>query len=183
MDIHRAVIPGVGVAPDHVHEVLPAVDPAGIAHEELDEVILFRRELHGLAVKAGGALLGIQGDAPGGEALPRDPLGASRPAEQGPDPGLQLQDVEGLYQVIVRPGLKAHELVGVLALGRQHDDGHVGELPDAHAGLQPVQLRHHHVQDDEVEAAVPGQLHGGGAVVGAVHLIALVLQVKFHTLH
>jgi len=70
---------------------------------------------------------------------------AGGPPEHGPDAGLQLQQVEGLGDVVVRPALEADDLVRVLTPGGEHDDGHVGELPDAHTRLQPVDLRHHQV--------------------------------------
>ena len=102
--------------------------------------------------------------------------------QEGPDPGLQLQDVKGLGDIVVGPALKAHDLVRVLPLGRQHDDGDVGELPDAHTGLEAVDLGHHQVQKDQVEAPLPGQLHRLLAVAAHLHLIALVLQVELDTL-
>ena len=104
-------------------------------------------------------------------------------AEQGPHPGFQLQDVEGLGHIVVRPAGKAHQFVRVLALGSEHDDGHVGELPDAHTGLKPVDLGHHQVQDDKVKAALPGQLHRLLPVGAGLHLIALLLQVKADALY
>ena len=110
------------------------------------------------------------------------PLRAGGPPQQRPNPGLQLQNVEGLCNVVIRSALKAHQLVRVLALGGEHDDGHIGELPDPHTCLLPVQLRHHHIQNDEIEAAVACQLHGGGTVIGALHLVPLVFQIKLHAL-
>ena len=70
----------------------------------------------------------------------------------------------------------------ILSAGGEHDDGHRGEFADAHTGGQPVHLRHHQVQDDEVEALAPGQLDGGRAVEGSLDLIALVLKVEFDAL-
>ena len=119
-----------------------------------------------------------------GEGAPSRLALARRPgaAQQGPHPGLQLQDVEGLGDIVVRPALKADDLVRVLAAGGEHDDGHVGELSDAHAGLEPVDLGHHQVQDDQVEIPLPGQLHRLLAVVAGLHLIALVLQIEGNSL-
>jgi len=104
----------------------------------------------------------------------------SRP--RGPHPGLQLQNVEGLGDVVVRPTLEADDLVGVLAAGGEHDDGHVGELPDAHTGLEPVDLGHHQIQDDEIEGAAAGQLHRLLPVIARLHLVALALQVELDAL-
>ena len=71
----------------------------------------------------------------------------------------------------------------VITLGSERDDGHVGKLPDAHTGLQPIDLGHHQVQDNEVKAALPGQLHRLLPVGARFHLIALLLQVKADALH
>ena len=110
-------------------------------------------------------------------------LGSPGPAEQSPHPGFQLQDVEGLCEIVVRPALEADDLVRVLPLGGEHDDRHVGELPDAHACLEAVDLGHHHVQDDQVEAPLPGQLHRFLSVIGVLDLVALVLQVELDALY
>ena len=184
MDVHRPVVPGVAVTPYHVHQVIPAVHPPGVLHQQLDEIVLLGGQLHRLPVPDRHPLFGVQGQVPGGNEAGGLPLGPSGgPAEHGPDAGLQLQDVEGLVDVVVRPAFKADDLVRVLAAGGEHDDGHVGKLPDAHARLQPVDLRHHQIQDDEVEAPRPGQLHRRRTVIGAFHLIALVLQVELDTLY
>ena len=183
MHIHRAVISGVGVAPHHIHQVLPAVHPPGVPHQQLDQVIFLGGEFHRFPVPNSHPFLGIQGELADGQQASLTPLDPGGPPQQCPDTGLQLQNVEGLGEIVVRAALKTHELVGVLALGRQHDDGHVGKLPDLHAGLQPVHLRHHHIQNDEVEPSLPGQLQRRRAVIGALHLVALIFQVEFHALY
>ena len=180
MDIHRPVVPGVGIAPHHVHQILPAVHPPGIAHQQLDQIVLLGGQIHGLSIPDGHPLLRVQGQVPRGQDGAPVPLRAGGPPQQRPNPGLQLQNVEGFCNIVIRSALKAHQLVRVLALGGEHDDGHIGELPDPHTCLLPVQLRHHHIQNDEIEAAVAGQLHGGGTVIGTLHLVPLVLQIEFH---
>ena len=80
------------------------------------------------------------------EGVPQSTYGCGGgAAEQGPHPGLQLQDVEGLGHIVVRPALKAHQLVHVCAPSGEHDDGHIGKGSDLHTRLQPVQLGHHQV--------------------------------------
>ena len=98
----------------------------------------------------------------------------ARAAQQSTHPGFQLQNVEGLCNIVVRAALKADDFIGVLAAGGEHDNGHIGKLPDTHAGLEPVDLGHHQVQDNEVELALPGQLHRLLTVVAGLHLIALI---------
>ena len=147
MHIHGAELPDILVAPHQVEQVLPAVHPPRVLHQQGHQVELLGGELHLLPVPPGRPLAEIQGDGPLGEPV-RLPLllgGGARPAQQRPDTGLQLQNVEGLGDVVVRPALEADDLVRVLAFGGEHDDGHVGELPDLHARLEPVDLRHHQV--------------------------------------
>ena len=185
MYVHRAVVPHILIAPHHVQQILPAVHPARVAHEQLHQVELLGRQLHWGPVLPGRALRRVQMDVAHGQ-LPRLLLldsGGGGTAEQGPHPGLQLQNVEGLGHIVVRSAGKAHQLVRILPLGSEHDDGHVGKLPDAHTGLQPVDLGHHQVQDNEVKAALPGQLHRLLPVGARFHLIALLLQVKADALH
>ena len=183
MHVHRAVIAGVLIAPHHVEQVLPGVHPARVAQQQLHQVELLGGEIHALAVLPGGPGVHVQGDVAHGQPAAALLLGRhARPAQQGPHPGLQLQNVEGLGDVVVRPALEADDLVGVLAAGGEHDDGHVGELPDAHTGLEPVDLGHHQIQDNEIEGAVPGQLHRLLPVIARLHLVALALQVELDAL-
>ena len=104
------------------------------------------------------------------------------PAQQRADARLELQNVEGLCDIVVRTGLKADDLIGVLAAGGEHDDRHIRKLADAHTGRQPVHLRHHEIKNDQVEIARFGHVDRGRAVVGGLDRVALVLQIEFHAL-
>src|SRR5206468_2453565 len=87
--------------------------------------------------------------------------------------------VEGLRHVVVGPALEAPDLVGELGLGREHDDGNVGGGPmlaDPLERLQPVQARHHDVEDDEVGRLRLDGLDGLEAVVRRPHLEAGAAQ-------
>ena len=90
-------------------------------------------------------------------------------------PAYGMETIGGL---IIRSQLQSQHLVEHLALGGEHDDRHVGELPDAHTGLEPVDLGHHQVQNNQIEIPLPGQLHRLLTVVAGFHLIALIFQVK-----
>ena len=184
--VHGAGIALVFIAPDQIQQSLPAVDPAGIFHQEEDQVELLHGQFHRNPVLPGGAPLLVHGDVPplqrGGGALgPRG--GEAGSAQQGPDPGLQHHDVEGLGHVIVGPGLKAHEHIRLFAAGGEHDDGHGGKAADLLAGLQPVLFGHHQVQDDQVIAAGPGHGNGHFPVIAHIHGVALILQIEFDALH
>lgn len=57
MDIHRADIAAVLIAPDEVKQIFAGVDAVRIADEQLDKVKLAGRQLDGLAVLIDVALL------------------------------------------------------------------------------------------------------------------------------
>ena len=185
MDVHRAVLPGILVAPYQVQQLFPAVNPVGVFHQQLQQIKLPGGELHGVAVLPGGPGRTVQGQSPQGQPLVRArlPPGGGGPAQQRLDPGLDLQNIKGLCDVVSRPVLKPQELVRVLPPGGEHNDGDGGECPDLHAGLQPVQLRHHQVQNNQVVLVGPGQLHRLTAIVAHIHGISLVLQVKPDAFH
>ena len=49
---------------------------------------------------------------------------------------------------------------------------------------RPGDGRSHDVADAEDESpGFAGQLHGGGTVIGTLHLVPLVLQIELHALH
>ena len=186
MDIHRAIVPGVGVAPHQIHQALSAVYPPGIFHQQFHQIVLLGGEVDGLAVPDGYPLAGVQRQVTHCQQLRirlgcRTALAGGAP-QQRPDAGLQLQNVEGLGDIVVGSAGKAHDLVGVLAAGGEHDDGNVGKFPYLHAGLAAGEAGHHQVQNDEVQRLLTGQLHGGCAVVGGEDLVALVLQIEFDAL-
>jgi hypothetical protein len=99
----------------------------------------------------------------------RTGLVASRPPEDGADPGHQLVDAERLGHVVVTLG-QAGQLVGGGIPGGEEEDRGVDVLgPEAAADLESLDVREHHVEDDEVEARSAGlrqRLPAGRGVVG-----------------
>ena len=181
MDVHRADIAAVLIAPDEVKQIFAGVDAVRVADEQLDKVKLARRQLNGLSVLIDVALLRVHGQAAGCDAvvLIFQPAAA---AQQGADARLQLQNVEGLCQIVVRAVLKAKQLVHVLRAGSEHDNGNVRKFPNGAAGGQPVDLRHHDVQHDEPDVRIARQLDGLASVASGDDLIAVVLQVEANAL-
>ena len=183
MHVHRAVVAGVGIAPHKIHQRLPAVDPPGVFHQQLQQVVFLGGQVDGPAVPDGHPLLGVQTQIPHRQQRPGR-VGPARAAlEQRPDAGLQLKNVEGLGHIVVCPAGEAHQLVGILAAGRQHDDGHIGKLPDLHARLRAGQHRHHQIENDQVEVVLLRQFHGGVPIIGGGDFISLVLQIERDSLH
>ena len=64
MHIHRAVISGVGVAPHHIHQILTAVHPPGIAHQEFNKIVFLGGQVHSLPAPDGNPFLRVQGQVP-----------------------------------------------------------------------------------------------------------------------
>lgn len=112
--VHGADIALIVVAPHEVEQLLARVDLAGVAHEQLDEVKLLERQLHVLAEAVCTAALGVDLDVAAHE-LAAVRLGGrcgrhARAADERADARLELENVEGLGDVVVRTGFKADEL-------------------------------------------------------------------------
>ena len=106
--------------------------------------------------------------------------GGIRPAQQRADARLELKNIERLCDIVIRAGLKTDDLIGVFAAGSEHDDRHIGKFANAHAGRQPVHLRHHQIEDNEVEFLCFRHVDRRGAVVSGLDRVALVFQIEFH---
>ena len=78
--------------------------------------------------------------------------------------------------------LEAQELIHIVGLGGEHDNRHIGELPDLLAGLEPVHPGHHQIQDHQIHRLAGGNLHRLHAVRAGQHLIAFVFQIEFNPL-
>lgn len=114
--------------------------------------------------------------------LPDGPQGIIAP-QQGLHTGQQFLLIEGLHQIIVRPGFQAQDPVGPLRLGGEHEDGHVAVLPDAHSGQQAAAPGHHHVHDNKVGLLHFRQTAGFLSVPGGADPIACLGQGGFQNVH
>ena len=161
VDIHRARLAGVVVAPDPLEKLVASEYVAGVPDQE-------EQQLEGLGLY-GQDLAASQQPAPGRVnsnlpeiysllfGRPRLRLGS---AQQGPYPRQQLAEAERLGDVVVRPELEPDDLVHLRALGGQHQDRHArfGANDPAHLGA--TQLGQHEVQQDEVRPVAPERLDG-----------------------
>ena len=101
------------------------------------------------------------------------------PPQLGLHPGRQLQRVEGLCDVVVRPQGQTGDLVHILYPGGEHDDGKQVVLPDPLAQGKAVHVGEHDVQDSQIGRILlhMGQSRGrrpefmdGKALIGQVDL-------------
>ncbi len=94
--------------------------------------------------------------------------------------GEEHPGAEGLGHVIVGAELQARHDVGLLALGREHDDGDalrrlVGlEHP---ADLEPVEAGQHQVEDDEIGPVGAGGLDGLLAGADRYDIVAVLREI------
>ena len=87
------------------------------------------------------------------------------PGERARQPRLEDRRVERLRQVVGRPELDAADDALELVDAGDHDHGEVTERLvglDAFERLVPVELRHHHVEEHDIE----GRLRGGEGCEG-----------------
>jgi hypothetical protein len=99
------------------------------------------------------------------------------PAGHGPYAGQQLLGLEGLGQIVVRPGVQTLHLVAELGLCRQHQYGRgYSAVPQTAQDLKAVHFRHHHVQYYPVVAALKTVVQSVLPVVHGVHGVFVVSQ-------
>src|SRR4029453_653369 len=72
-------------------------------------------------------------------------------AEQRPDAAPELADREGLRDVVAGAELEPEHLVELVVPRGQHDDRHGALRTQPLADLEPVELRQHQVENDEVD--------------------------------
>ena len=92
--------------------------------------------------------------------------GCAGAPEQRPDPAPELADRERLRDVVVRAELEPEHLVELVVARREHDDRHRALGPEPLADLEPVELRQHDVEHDEVDGLGGEEPEGLLAVPG-----------------
>ena len=145
---------------------------------------LLRRRFHALAVH--DQLKGIQIDD---ELVEHQTalfllaaLALRRAAQDGFDAGKDLLHFKGLRDVVVGTLLEAGDLIGRLALRREHDDRCLGVLPDGAQNAPAVHHRQHDIEQHQVRLELPELVDALAAVVGDHGLIALVVEIELQKL-
>jgi hypothetical protein len=80
--------------------------------------------------------------------------GGLSPAQHRPHAADELAWAEGLGDVVVGSELQASNAVILLALGRKHNHRDARDLADQAQRLEAVEVRHHHVEQDQIGQAV-----------------------------
>ena len=161
-------------APHAREQVLLGDDAAGAAHEHAHDLELLLREVHVSLVAGEVVRVEVELEVAEGHLVEHD-LALS--AGEGAHAGLELLGLEGLGHVVVGAAVESSDLVGGGRLGREHHDRQVVAVPAKLAhDLEAVHARQHDVEDDGVVQAALGEGEAGGAVVGGLGLVAVLLE-------
>ena len=179
----------VGVlVPHQLVDLRGRKDAVRVAHQQVEDVVLYGRELHRLAVHGDGFLGVVELHAADGDGVLR--LLALLLAAQAriapqlaPHAGLHLDGVEGLCHVVVRAHVESEHLVGALALGREQYDGYVVLLPQLGCRRDAVHFRHHDVHEHKVDVVLLHAVERLLACERGVYLVILVRQVDLQRRH
>ena len=141
--------------PDLRQELRVEDDLAGVGGEVLEEQPLGPRQLDELAAAPDHPPLQVDLDIVEGDDAGAG-LDAGRAPDDRPDAGRQLVGVERLGDVVVGAEVEALRLVGGRALGREEDHRHRALLAELAHDLDPVEVRHDDVEEDDVGADLLG---------------------------
>ena len=112
---------------------------------------------------------------------PQDPVGRWRgaldAAQQGSDSGHQLAWTVGLGHVVVGTEVEAEEQVVLTGPGGQHQDRHGRFLAQDPAHIESVDVRHHHIEDEQVRLPSADGVDRRAPVVHDDRAVPLGLQV------
>src|SRR4029079_13150678 len=98
------------------------------------------------------------------------------PAQKRSDTAAEFADGKRLRDVVVRAELEAEHLVELVVAGGEHDDRHGAARTQALADLEPVELRQHQVEDDEIDVLALELLERLLAVARLDHAEAVPLE-------
>ena len=161
-------------------QLLPAEDDARVLHHVPQQGELLGGEAHLLALAEHLAGVQVELQLPHLQHGGLAPLGL---AQQHPQPGQQLLKGEGLYQVVVGPGVQARHPVLDAVPGGEQQHGHLVALPPQPPHhLDAVHLGHHDVQHQGVVLRPQQIVEHRRPVKAGVHAVARLLQALFQQL-
>ena len=172
VDLHVVVLRLRLQAPYLGDDVLLGNDGPGGGQQQAEHVELLEAQPDGFFPAAQAAGGGVQHQIPGGELLAGH---LALPPGEGPHPGQQLPDVEGLGHIVVRAVIQPRDLVRDLIPGGEHQNGG-GDVGAAQAAghLEAVHLGKHHIEHNGVVLPGEGVVQPVRPVEHHVGLIALL---------
>ena len=167
------------LVPDGLVDLRGRQDVSHVPHEVFEDLVLERREADFFAVDGDALFVGVELKAAGDQHVFADLHAAEFgiAPHLGFDPGHQLKGIERLRDVVVRAETEAGDLVGVLGLRREQDDGHVARLPDLQHGGEAVHVRHHDVEHETVHIMVLQEVDRLPSVCGRQDVVSLCRQI------
>jgi hypothetical protein len=153
VNVDRARVAELRGAPERLEQHPPAEDAARMRHQRAEKLELDVRELRPLPAHLDRPPRHVDEQPHSHDLL----LGARSVAARRSSPPqerlhlrTELGDRERLGDVVVGAELEPEHLVELVVAGREHDDRHRTTRPQLPADLEPVKLREHDVQHDEV---------------------------------
>jgi hypothetical protein len=144
---------------------------AGVRHQMVQEVELFRRQVNQLARLANQAASRIELN----RADPDDSLGihleSGGSPDRRPDARRQFPHAEWFGDVIVRAGIQSRDLIFLAVADREHDNSQAGETL-AHLATRPdaSDSRHVDVEQNDIVFGFANQLQSRLAGRGFAHI-------------
>ncbi len=138
---------------------------AGVCQQVVEELVFGRRELDGVAGTRDPVCLGVEFQI---GAAQHGLLRCSTCLLQTElHSGHQFGNGEWLDHVVVAAGCEsAYSVVGRVPCREEDDRGTRAAVSKALQDLEPVELRHHHVEHDEIGSSVSRQFQAGATIVG-----------------
>ena len=164
MGVEGSRIRQIGVVPEVVNALITSDDLAGMAHEELQEVELFSREINHRRINAELSATEIEHERSNPEDLSVFTSFARFPAEHGAHASDEFSEAIGLGHVVSGAEFKAEHDVDLFTFGRDHDDRDLAEGPKSLAQIGAVHVGEHDVEEDEINGRVAEDLFGFGTV-------------------
>ena len=173
------------VVPDLPVDLLGRENLARMAAQQLQYLVLERREPHRLAIHHYTFTLGIERqtayhDLRGG-LLHRAELRIA--AQLAFHPRDQLGRIERLGHIIVRACCQTENLVCVLGFCREQDDRNVAALAQLEQRLDAVQLGHHDVEYDQMDRVRHHDVERFQTVIGLLDLVAVSTKEDRDAVH
>src|SRR5690606_30668112 len=163
--------------PDVLEDIDPGQHFIFVVQKIMDQPVFRRGQGYGLVPMQQRFRVVIQRQVADAQQVGLTLLGNVRglpgPAEQGFDPRCQFDKLKGLYQVIVRPGVKAkYDVFRSPQCRKKKNRDLFVPGTDVFANFQAVHLGKHNIENDQVKRTFIKQLKSVFAIKSDTYLIA-----------
>ena len=149
MGIHGAAVPEIIVTPEAVQQVVPGKNLLRIGGQQPEQLLFPFGQGHFVIVNGDHVIIDINGKVGDGQLAGFALLLLGDAPQDRPGPGHDFRRAEGFHNIIVCADVQPHDLIRVLAPGRNHDNRHLGHGADRLAYGKTVLFRHHHIQEND----------------------------------